>query len=124
MVYSSMRLGVSFIALRKLGVVGDQFGKPFLPSVEWCTGQSGAPPNSHCSCPVHDLLPYRAQPTVTPRDWLAHRTLSGAHRTVRCIQPTVGAGHVSRVDRADDRWPLAQLADRTVRCTTEQSGEF
>jgi hypothetical protein len=117
LVYCSMRLGVSFIAPKKLGAVGDQFGKPFLPSVEWCTGQSGPPPDSHCSCPVHDLLPYRAQPTVTPRDWLAHRT-------VRCIQPTIGAGHVSHVDRADDRWSLAQLAHRTVRCTTEQSGEF
>jgi hypothetical protein len=110
-----MRLGVSFIAPRQIGAVGDQLGRQFLHSVEWCTGQSGAPPDNHCSCPVRDLLPYRAQPTVAPRGWLAHRTLSGAHRTVRCIQPTVGAGHVSRVDRADDRWPLAPLAHRTVR---------
>ena len=27
---------------------------------------------------VRDLLPYRAQPTVVPRGWLAHRTLSDA----------------------------------------------
>jgi hypothetical protein len=33
-----MRLGVPFIAPRPLGAVGDQFGRPFLPSVEWCTG--------------------------------------------------------------------------------------
>jgi hypothetical protein len=39
---------------------------------------SGAPDN-HCSCPVRDLLPYWAQPTVAPWDRLAHRTLSGAH---------------------------------------------
>jgi hypothetical protein len=110
----SMRLGVHFIAPKQLGAVGDQLGRQFLPSVEWCTGQPGTPPDNHCSCPVRDLLPYRAHPTVAPRGWLAHRALSGVHRTVWCTQPTVGAGHVSRVDRADDRWPLAQLAHRTV----------
>jgi hypothetical protein len=78
LVYSSMRLGVSFIAPRQLGAVGDQLGRQFLPSVEWCTGLSGAPPNNHCSCSLRDLLPYRAHPTVAPRDWLAHRALSGA----------------------------------------------
>jgi hypothetical protein len=110
-----MRLGVPFIAPSQLGAVGDQFGRPFLPSVEWCTRQSGAPSDNHCSCSVLDLFPYRVQPTVVPRDWLAHRTLFGAHRTVWFTQPTVGVGHVSRVDPADDRWPLAQLAHRTVR---------
>jgi hypothetical protein len=96
LVFCSMRLAVPFIAPRQLGVVGDQFGRPFLSFVEWGTGQSGAPPDSHCLCPVRDLLPYWAQPTVAPRGQLAHRT-------VRCTQPTVGAGHVSRVDRTDDR---------------------
>jgi hypothetical protein len=38
--YSSMRLGVPFIALRQLGAVGDQQGRQFLPSVGWRTGQS------------------------------------------------------------------------------------
>jgi hypothetical protein len=109
LVYCSMRLGVPFIAPRQLGAVGHQFGRQFLPSVEWCTGQSGAPPDSHCSSPELDFLPYRAQPTVGPQYWLAHRTLSGAHWTVRCAQPTVGADHVSRVDRADDRWLLVPL---------------
>jgi hypothetical protein len=104
-----MRLGVPFIAPRQLGAVGHQFGRQFLPSVEWCTEQSGAPPDSHCSSPVLDFLPYRAQPAVGPRDRLAHQTLSGAHRTIWCAQPTVGADHVSRVDRADDRWLLAPL---------------
>ena len=90
LVFSSMRLGVPFIAPRQLGVVGDQFGRHFLPSVEWCTGQSDAPPDSHCSCPVRDLLPYRAQSTVAPPGPLAHRTLSGAHRTVRCAHVITG----------------------------------
>jgi hypothetical protein len=115
LVSSSMRLGVPFIAPRQLGAIGDQFGRPSLPSVEWCAGQSDAPPDSHCSSPVHDLLPYLTHLTVGPRDRLAHRTLSSAHRTVQCAQPTVGMSHVSRDDRTADRWPRALLAHRTVR---------
>jgi hypothetical protein len=84
LVCSSMHLGVPFIAPRQLGAVGDNLGRQFLPSVEWCTGQSGAPPDSHCSCPVHDLLPNQARPTIAPSGPLAHQTLSGAQRTVRC----------------------------------------
>jgi hypothetical protein len=81
---SSMRLGVPFIAPRQLGAVGSILGRQFLPSVGWRTGQSGVPPDSHCSCLVPDSLPNRAQATVA--DWwqLEHQTLSGAHRTVRC----------------------------------------
>jgi hypothetical protein len=78
LIFCSMRLGVPFIAPRQLGAVGDNLGRQFLPSVEWCTGQSGAPPDSHCSCLVHDLLPYLEHPTVGPWDRLAHQTLSGA----------------------------------------------
>jgi hypothetical protein len=99
LVLCSMRVGVPFIAPRQLGAVGDQIGRQFLPSVEWCTGPSGAPPDILCSSPVLDFLPYRAQPTIVPPGSLAHRT-------VRCAKPTVGANHVSRVDCADDRWPL------------------
>jgi hypothetical protein len=124
LVCCSMRLGVPFIVPRQLGAVRDQLGRHFLASVEWCTGQSGAPPDSHCSGPVRDLLPYRAQPTVGPRDRLAHRTLSSAHRTVWCAQLTVGAGHASPTDCADDRWPLEPLTHRIDWCTTGQSGEL
>jgi hypothetical protein len=86
-----------------------------LPSVDWRTGQSGA-----------------------------HRTLSGARFLslngaadrwqpesrwctghVRCtldspVPPSSRwLGHVSRVDRAADRWPGRSLAHRTVRCTPD-----
>jgi hypothetical protein len=88
--YAPYSLGVPFIAPRQLGAFGHQFGRQFLPCVEWCTGQSGAPLDNHCSSPVLNFLPNRVQPTVGPWDRLAHRTLSGAHRTVRCAQPTVG----------------------------------
>jgi hypothetical protein len=110
LVCCSMRLGVPFIAPRQLGAVEDHFGRHFLPSVEWCTGQSGAPPNSHCSSPVRDLLLNQAHPTVAPRGRLAHRI-------VRCTQPTIGVSHVSRADRADDHW-------RRRSWLTGQSGEF
>jgi hypothetical protein len=101
--YSSMRLGVPFIAPRQLGAIRCQQGRPKLPSVGWHTGQSGAPPDSHCRRSSADLLPFLAQTTVAPSGQLAHRTLSGAHRTVRCPLPTVGAGHAPPADCASDR---------------------
>jgi hypothetical protein len=114
---SSMCLGVPFIVPRQLGAVGGNLGRPKLPSVGWRTGQSGVPPDSHCSCPVPDFLPNRAQPTVA--DWwqLVHRTLPGAHRTVRCPLPTVGASHASIADLAADRCAGG-------RWLTGESGEF
>jgi hypothetical protein len=104
LVLCSMRLGVPFIAPRQLGAVGDQFGRQFLPSVEGGTGQSGAPQDNYCSSPVRDFFPFLVHPTVEPAVPLAHRTLPGAHRTVRCAQPAVGSGHVSPADFAADRW--------------------
>jgi hypothetical protein len=83
-------------------------GRPNLPSVRWCTGQSGAPSDSHCRRSGADLLPFLAQTTVAAPGQLAHRTLSGAHRSVRCPLPTVGAGHTSPADCAADRWLTGQ----------------
>jgi hypothetical protein len=85
---SSMRLGVPFIAPRQLGAVGGNFGRQILPSVGWRTKQSGAPPDSPCSCPVRDLLPFLAHPTVADFWQLAHRTPTCRARIAR---PTVGA---------------------------------
>jgi hypothetical protein len=42
------------------------------------------------ACLVLDFLPNRAQSTVAASGPLAHRTLFGAHRTVRCPLATVG----------------------------------
>ena len=109
---SSMRLGVPFIAPRQLGAIESNSGRLILPSVFGRTGQSGA-----------------------------HRTLSGARflskndavdrwqpesrwRTghVRCtpdspVPPSSRwLGHVSRADRAADRWLTGQSgAHRTVQ---------
>jgi hypothetical protein len=146
---SSMRLGVPFIAPRQLGAVGGILGRLILPSVGWRTGQSGAPPDSHCSCPLRDSLPNLAQPTVADLWQLAHRT-------VRCPLPTVRAGHASPADLTADRcadghwltgqsgappdnpvnysrtppkfsreWPVRRSClapPDTVRCTIGQSG--
>jgi hypothetical protein len=114
---SSMHLGASFIAPRQLGVVGGQQGRPKLPSVGWCTGQSGAPPDSHCRWSGADLLPFLAQMTIAAPSQLAHRRLSGAHRTVWCSLPTVGAGHASPSDCATDHCAGG-------RWLTRQSGEL
>jgi hypothetical protein len=98
---SSMRIGVSFISPRQLGAIEDNLGRLILPSDVWCTGQSGAPLDSHCSCPVCDCLQNKAQSTVAASGPMEHRT-------VRCPQPTVGAGHASPADCAADRWLTGQ----------------
>jgi hypothetical protein len=110
---SSMHLGVPFIAPRQLGAVEGQQGRPSLPSVEWRTGQYGAPPDSHYRRFGADLLPFLAQTTIAPPGQLAHRTLSSAHRTVRCPPLTVGAAtRREKIARptigADDRWLTGQ----------------
>jgi hypothetical protein len=110
-----MRLGVPFIAPRQLGAVGTPFGRQFFPSVGWRTGQSSAPPDMNSA----QFLSSSGEATVEPLVLLAHQTLSGAHRTVRCDQVTVGSGHVSAVDRAADRWSRASLAHQIVRCTLD-----
>jgi hypothetical protein len=145
LVYSSMRLGVPFIAPRQLGAVEGISRRQFLPSVAWRTGQSGA-----------DFFPHLAKSTVAVLEPLAHRTLSGAHRTVRCpFRPLALATRRARIPRPTvgpaDCWLTGQsgappdspviysrtslIASReqpvdsrrhgapdTVRCTTGQSG--
>jgi hypothetical protein len=100
LVCCSMRLEVPFIAPRQLGAIGSLFGRQFLPSASWRTGQSGAPPDMNSAY----FFPLLAKPTVEPSAPLAHRTLSGAHWTVQCGLVTVGLVHVSPVDFAADSW--------------------
>jgi hypothetical protein len=113
LVYSSMCLEVPFIAPRQLGAVGNNLGRQSLPSIVWCTGQSGAPPDRHYSLSGAEHLPKLAQPTVEDLEPLAHRTLSGAHRTVRCPHQTIGlATRHARIARstvgAADCWLTGQ----------------
>jgi hypothetical protein len=116
LVYFFMRLGVPFIAPRQLGAVGGQLGRPNLPSVGWCTGQSGVPPDSHCRCPVRDLLPFLAHPTIGPQGRLAHWTVRCAP-TDRCCGPRVAHGLRSRpLALATVGSPDCPVHHRTVRC--------
>jgi hypothetical protein len=112
---SSMRLGAPFIAPRQLGAVENKSGRPSLPSVVGRTGQSGA----------HRTLSGARFPSLISeadrwQTWSRWRT---GH--VRCTpdSPVTPSsrwlGHVSRADRAADRWPGRPLAHRTVRCTPD-----
>jgi hypothetical protein len=108
LIFSSMRLGVPFIAPRQLGAVESNLGRQILPSVVWRTGQSGA-----------------RFPSLNGE---ADRCRFGSRwRTghVRCtpdspVPPSSHwLGHVSRADRVADRWPGRPLAHRTVWCTPD-----
>jgi hypothetical protein len=112
---SFMRLGVPFIAPRQLGAVESNPGRQFLPSVAWRTRQSGAPPDTvRCG-----FLSFSGEADR----WRLGAV--GAPDTVRYTPdspvppPDRWLGHVSRADRAADRWPGRPLAHRTVRCTPD-----
>jgi hypothetical protein len=113
LVFSSMRLGVPFIALRQLGAVGGQLGRPNLPSVRCTTGQSvhhrTVSVAVRCAISFHI---WRVRPLVLGVGWrighcLVHTGQSGvpnrpllrATRRPRIAQPTVGAS---------DRWLTGQ----------------
>jgi hypothetical protein len=103
-----MCLGVPFIAPRQLGAVESNLGRLILPSVDWRTGQSGA------RFPSKNGAVDRWQPESRWRT---------GH--VRCtpdspVPPSSRwLGHVSRADRAVDRWPCRPLTHRRVRCTPD-----
>jgi hypothetical protein len=85
-----------------------QEGKSCLLS----TGASDSPVH-HRTLSGADLFPILAQPTVEDLDPLAHRTLSGAHRTVRCPHQAVGSAmRHARIARPTvgpaDRWLTGQ----------------
>jgi hypothetical protein len=114
-VYSSMRLGVPFIAPRQLGAVESKSERLILPSVDWCTGQSGA----HRTLSSARFLSLNG----TADRWPPESRWRTGH--VRCtpdspVPPSSRwLDHVSRADRAADRWPGRPLAQRTVRCTPD-----
>jgi hypothetical protein len=110
LVSSFMRIGVPFIAPRQLGAVESIPGRQFLPSVDWRTKQSGAPPDTvRCG-----FLSYSG----AADRWRFGAV--GAPDTVRCtpdspVPPSDRwLGHASRADCAADRWLDRPLAHRTV----------
>jgi hypothetical protein len=113
LVYSSMRLGVPFIAPRQLGAVEYQLRRPILPSVEWRIGQSGALLDRSCRLSgarspskfgISDRCSFGligAPDTVrcTPDSSMHQLTVGAATRHAKIAWPTVGAG---------DRWLTGQ----------------
>jgi hypothetical protein len=128
LVFSSMRLGVPFIAPRQLGAVESNPGRQFLPSVAWRTGQSGAPPDTvRCGfpslfgeadrwqpwsrwrtghCPVH------TGQSGAPSRPLARSRVSGTSRSRLLARSTVGSPD-SPVNYS--RTPLIYSRERQVR---------
>jgi hypothetical protein len=109
LVFSSMHLGVPFIAPSQLGAVESIPGRQFLPSVDWRTG--------HRTLFGADFFPVLAQPTVEGLEPLAHRTLSGAP-----FRPLAWP----RVTRGLRGRPLARptVGSPDSPVHTGQSGEF
>jgi hypothetical protein len=101
LVFSSMRLGVPFIAPRQLGAVESIPGRQILPSVAWRTEQSGA----HRTLSGADFISF---PGKADR-WRLGAV--GAPDTVRCTPDSPVP--------PPDRWPGQPLAHRTVRCTPD-----
>jgi hypothetical protein len=139
LVYSSMRLGVPFIALRQLGAVECIPGRQFLPSVAWRTG--------HCPvrisfllwrsrplalwsrwrtghCPVHtgqSDAPFR--PLARPRVSRGSRGRPLARSTVGSPDSPVNYSRTPLITSREQQVRLSQPgAPNTVRCTTGQSG--
>jgi hypothetical protein len=91
-----------------------------------CLLSPGAPdsPVHHRTLSSADFFPSLAKPTVGSLGAV------GAPDTVRCtpdspVPPSSRwLGHVSRADRAADRWPGRPLAHRTARCTPDSPVNF
>jgi hypothetical protein len=104
-----------FYSPKQLGAVESIPGRLILPSVAWRTGQSGAPPDT-VRCGFLSLF--------GEADRWSLRAV-GAPDTVRCTPDSLvppssrWLSHMSREDRAADRWPGRPLAHRTVRCTPD-----
>jgi hypothetical protein len=107
LVYSSMRLGVPFIAPRQLGAVESIPGRQFLPSVAWRTGQSGAPP---------DTVRCRFLSFFGEADRWRFRAVGAPDTPDSPVPPSDRwLCHASRADYVADHWPGRLLAHRTVR---------
>jgi hypothetical protein len=135
-----MRLGVPFISPRQLGAVESIPGRQFLSSVDWRTGQSGAPPDTvWCGFLSYfgaaDRWRFGAvgapDSPVPPSDrWPGHASCAdcAADRwlTGQSGAPPDSPVNFSRTPPTNSRErPFRQSqpgAPDTVRCTTGQSG--
>ena len=117
LVLCSMRLGVPFIAPRQLGAVGDQLGRPILPSVEWCTGPDSQVHHRTATVHVRCAISFHighSQPLLLGAGW----------HTGHCL---VHTGHSGAPSRPLERATCRTLIVRTTvghwrRWLTGQSG--
>ena len=138
-VFSSMRLGVPFIAPRQLGAVESNLGRQFLPSVDWCTG--------HCPVQISFLF-WRSRSLMIWSRWrtghcpvhtgqfgapirpLARPRVTRGLRGRPLARPTVGSPDSPVIfSRTPPSRPESGLLPRrqpgapdTVWCTIGQSG--
>jgi hypothetical protein len=146
LVCSSMRLGVPFIAPRQLGAVECIPGRHFLHSVDWRTGQSGAPPDIvRCGflsffgeadrwqpwsrwrtghCPVHTgQSGAPSRPLARPRVPRGSRSRPLARLTVGSPDSPVNYSRTLLIPSREWQVRLSQPSTPdTVWCTTGQSG--
>jgi hypothetical protein len=121
---SSMRLGVPFIAPRQLGAVGGQQGRISLP---FC---KVAHRIVRCTTGQPLFMSGARSPSYSGTDDRCRVVAVGASDNVRCTPdspvPPADRWCEPRVARGLRGRPLRwrPLAHRTVRCTTEQSGEL
>jgi hypothetical protein len=115
LVYSSMRLGVPFIAPRQLGAVKSIPGRQFLHSVAWRTGLSGA--HRIVRCPLLTVG------SATRRAWIPRPTVGPAYcwLTGQSGAPPDSPVNFSRTPPTISREQQVRLS-QSVRCTTGQSG--
>jgi hypothetical protein len=134
LVYSSMRLGVPFIAPRQLGAVESKSRRPILPSIVGRTGQSGAHRTlsgarfisiNSSADRCRPLQIWRTgqssasfRPLARPRVARRFRGRPLAHRTVWCTPDS--PVNFSRTPSANSRErplrPRQPSAPDTVRC--------
>jgi hypothetical protein len=101
LVFSSMHLGVPFIAPRQLGAVESNPGRQFLPSVGWRTDS----PVCHRTGTVQCLV------QIAFLNWCSRLLkIWSCWRTGHCPVPPSDRwlGHASRADCAADRWLTVQ----------------
>ena len=86
-----------------------------------CLLSPGAPdsPVHHQTLSGADLFPYLVKLTVAVLEPLAHRTLSGAHRTVRCPLLAVGSATRHARIKRPTVGPATVGSPDTVRCTPD-----
>jgi hypothetical protein len=112
LVFSSMRLGVPFIAPRQLGAIESNPGRQFLPSVDWCT--------RHCPVQISFLF-WRSRPLTIWSHWRTghcpvHTGQSGAP-IIPLARPRVTRGLRGRpLARPTVGSPDSPVHHRTVRC--------